>query len=134
MQARSETHKRLYQNIGKLCFAIAAIDRVVKEEEINVLKQIVRKEWLSLDNFEDEFGNDTAYQMEIVFDWLLEKSPIAKNCFKDFEDFKIEHEQLFNPKLNQLILKTADLIATAFANKNKSELVLISELQILLSK
>jgi hypothetical protein len=133
MQARSETHKRLYQSIGKLCYAIAAIDRVVKEEEINTMKQIVHKEWLSLDNFEDEFGTDAAYQMEIVFDWLLEKSPSAKSCFKDFEDFKIEHKQLFYPKLNQLILKTAELIASAFANKNKAELVLLSELSLLLN-
>ncbi|TKB99134.1 hypothetical protein [Pedobacter cryophilus] len=134
MQARSETHKRLYQSIGKLCYAIAAIDRSVKEQEIDALKQIVRKEWLSVDDFEDEFGTDAAYQMEVVFDWLLEHSPSATNCFKDFEDFKMEHQQLFKPKLSQLIMKTAESIAAAFANKNKSELVLLSELQLLLDK
>jgi hypothetical protein len=133
MLARSETHKRLYQNIGKLCYAIAAIDRVVKEEEINTLKQIVRKEWLSVDDFEDEFGTDAAFQMEIVFDWLLEHSPSAKNCFKDFEDFKMEHQQLFKPKLNQLIMETAEAIASAFANKNKAELVFLSKLGVLLN-
>ena len=77
MQTSSETHKRLYQNIGKLCYAIAAIDRVIKEQEINTLNKIVQKEWLSLDDFEDDFGTDAAYQMEIVFDWLLAHSPSA---------------------------------------------------------
>ena len=134
MQTSSETHKRLYQNIGKLCYAIAAIDRVIKEQEINTLNKIVQKEWLSLDDFEDDFGTDAAYQMEIVFDWLLAHLPNAAHCFKDFEDFKMEHQQLFKPKLNQLIMKTAESIAASFAHKNKSELVLLKDLKLLLSQ
>jgi len=101
----------------------------VKIEEIKALKSIVEKEWVSIDEYQDEFGTDTAYQIEIIFDWLEENQPDAFLAFKEFSDFKKEHENLFNNKINKLILKTADAIADSFGGKNKSELIMLSKLK-----
>lgn len=124
--------QKFYQNLGKLFYAIAASDKVVKKEEIDTLKGIVEQEWVQIDDYQDEFGTDTAYQIEIIFDWLEENQPDAFLSFKEFSDFKKEHENLFNNKINTLILKTADAIAASFAGKNKSELIMLSKLKSIL--
>lgn len=121
--------QKFYQNLGKLFYAVAASDKVVKMEEIDTLKDIVEQEWVSIDDYQDEFGTDTAYQIEIIFDWLEENQPDAFLAFEEFSDFKKEHEKLFNSNINKLIWKTADAIAASFAGKNKSELIMLSKLK-----
>lgn len=124
--------QKFYQNLGKLFYAIAASDKVVKKEELDTLKSIVEQEWVNIDDYQDEFGTDTAYQIEIIFDWLEKNQPDAFLSFDEFSDFKKEHEKLFNTKINRLIWKTADAIADSFAGKNKSELIMLSKLKSML--
>lgn len=124
--------QKFYQHLGKLFYAIAASDKVIKKEEIDTLKNIVGKQWVPIDDYQDEFGTDMAYQIEIIFDWLEENQPDALLAFEEFSDFKKEHEKLFTPGINNLILNTAEAIAASFAGKNKSELIMLSKLKIIL--
>ncbi len=124
--------QKFYQNLGKLFFAIAASDRAVKKEEIDALRNLVKQQWASVDEYQDQFGTDSAYQIEIIFDWLEENRQDAALAFEEFRDFKKAHEKLFPPEINYLILKTADAIATSFAGKNKSELIMLSKLKSIL--
>lgn len=135
MNAKEELSVRFYQNLGKLFYAIAAADNVVRNAEYAQLKQLVQREWLAVDALEDLFGSDAAYQIEIVFDWLhREENLDAKSCYSDFILFKKHHASLFNPAINSLILKTANAIAESFSGKNKSELILLAKLQSELKK
>ncbi len=59
---------QFYQKLGKLFYAIAASDQVVRKVEHDKLKEIIKTEWLSVDDYEDDFHTDAAYQIEIVFD------------------------------------------------------------------
>ena len=79
-----------------------------------------------------EFGEDAAFQIEIVFDWLLENDWDGMDIIIEFEDFRKEHPSLFTSKTNDLILKTAIAIIASFSNKNKSEIDLIKELSAIL--
>lgn len=124
--------QKLYQNLGKLFYAVAASDKVVREEEKNTLKNIVKKDWVGVDDFKDEYGSDAAYLIEIIFDWLDENEPPAFSAFNDFRDFKKGHEEFFTPEIKRLILKTADQIASSFSGKNKSELIMLSQLKAIL--
>lgn len=124
--------QKFYQNLGKLFYAIAASDKLVKKEEIDTLKGIVEQEWVKIDDYQDEFGTDSAYQIEIIFGWLEENQPDAFLSFEEFSDFKKEHEKFFTDKINKLIWKTADAIAASFAGKNKSELIMLSKLKLIL--
>lgn len=135
MNAKEELSVTFYQNLGKLFYAIAAADNVVREVEYNKLKKLVHQEWLGVDALEDLGGSDAAYQIEIVFDWLhREESLDYKSCFMDFVYFKKQHPSFFNPSINSLILKTANAIAESFSGKNKSELILLAKLQVELKK
>ncbi|TDE55603.1 hypothetical protein [Flavobacterium sp. GT3P67] len=122
----------LYEHLGKVFYFIAAIDKTIHKEEIEKLKQIIQTEWLPLENSFNEFGDDTAYEIEIVFDWLVANEWEFEQVISDFKIFKQEHQHLFTPEINALILKTANTIASSFSGKNKSEHVLISQLSAIL--
>ncbi len=129
----TELRNRFYLNAGKLFFAVAAADKVIRKEELEALQQIIKKEWLTLDEVSDVFGTDAAFQIEFMFDWLQEGAALAKTCFDDFSAFKQEHPELFTPKINLLIQRTANAIAGAFSGKNKAEITLLHQLELLLT-
>lgn len=122
----------LYQSLGKLFYAIAMADKKVVPVEIEQLKKDVNTYWLSVDEVEDEFGTDAAYQIIIVFDWLLQEEKESQQYFDEFVDFYNEHSQKFNLEIKQLIWKTACDIALSFRGANKSELIILTKLRILL--
>lgn len=120
-----------YQKVGSLFFAVAMVDGSIHNKEIEKLKSVVREKWLPLDDITDEYGTDAAYQIEIVFDWLLEYEKTSAECFIDFIDFYKEHMTIFSNGVKGLILETANAIAYSFSGKNKAELVLLGKLQLL---
>ena len=132
MKPSRQTMIHFYQQLGKLFFSVASVDKTVHEDEMAQLKEIVKKEWLPLENSFSEFGDDAAYQIEIVFDWLVENDWNMGRIVPDFEIFKKEHPHLFTPQVNELILKTAKAITNSFSGKNKSESVLIDQLRSVL--
>lgn len=134
MKNTPETMNHFYQNLGKLFFAIAAADKKVEEDEINSLKEHVTKHWLDLEHTTDFFGSDAAFQIEIVFDWLVEEMPAAEDCYKDFESFRKKHDSLFTQEVKDMIWATCEEIASSFNGKNKSELVMLSKIATLLGK
>lgn len=131
MKLSKETRK-FYLKLGNLFYAIAAVDKVVREEEVQTLKNIIKDEWVFVDDETDEFGVDSAYQIEIVFDWLEELQPDPEDCFNSFKKFKQEHEAMFPQHIKDLIWKTADRIAASFSGKNKSEVILLAKLKSVL--
>ncbi|WP_298477061.1 hypothetical protein [uncultured Maribacter sp.] len=122
-----------YQNLGKLFYAIAMADKQVNSHEVQKLKEDVRKYWVPLDNTEDAYGTDAAFQIEIVFDWLHLEEKESEYYYKEFLDFYKEHPTFFTPDINKIIWKTADDIASSFSGKNKSELILLAKLKQLLT-
>jgi hypothetical protein len=132
MKPSNATMVLFYQQIGKVFYSIAAVDKTVRPEEIEELKKIIQQEWLPLENTFDIFGSDSAYQIEIVFDWLVENEWDTDQIISDLKLFRTVHSSLFTDRVNALILKTAKAIATSFAGKNKSEHVLNGQLNSVL--
>ncbi|MEB8328856.1 hypothetical protein OO009_05775 [Flavobacteriaceae bacterium KMM 6897] len=122
----------LYQNLGKLFYAVAMADKSIRPIEVQRLKEAVKEKWLNVDTIEDEFGTDAAYQIEIVFDWLQEEENDGQIYFDEFKDFFEEHKERINPDMITLIWKTAEAIAASFAGKNKSELIILAKLKLFL--
>lgn len=134
MRPSEKIGNELYQNLGKLFYAIAMADKKVVQEEVKKLKEDVRKYWLSVDDIEDEFGTDAAFQIEIVFDWLQNEELESQLYFEEFMDFYKAHPLKFNDRIKELIWLTADDIASSFAGKNKSELILLGKLKMVLQQ
>lgn len=127
----TELHQKFYQNLGRIFYAVAAADGVVKKEEADSLKNVVREEWLKLDDIKDDFGTDSAFQIEIVFDWLDANKPEPEDSFERFAGFYKEHKELFTSEIKEKILNASSEIASAFRGKNKSELVMLAKLDTL---
>ena len=121
-----------YQKLGELFYSIAAADKVVQKSEYEALRTMVVSHWKDLDDYEDVFHTDAAFQIEIVFDWFDYEHLEADDCFNNFKEYKKEHEHLFTPERKKLIWLTADAIAHAFSGKNKSELIMLARLKMLL--
>jgi hypothetical protein len=134
MDANNDISMDFFRSLGKVFYAIAAADGHVKDAEYNKLKELVSDEWLDVDHFEDRFGTDTAFQIEIVFDWLYNEQPDVNTCFQEFVDYKKAHRSLFNDKIKALILKTAGAIAAAFSGVNKAELIMLAKLDMALKE
>lgn len=134
MKNSPEIMNQFYQNLGKLFYSMAAIDGRVEATEIDSLKKLVVSSWLDIEGSNDSFGSDAAFQIEIVFDLLVEQNTEPEDCFKDFETFRKNHDSLFTKSVNEIIFNTCDTIAGSFAKKNKSELVLLSRLATVLGK
>ncbi|WP_299114589.1 hypothetical protein [uncultured Winogradskyella sp.] len=118
----------LYKNIGKLFYAISASDKVIKTIEFKALKKSLDTQW----------RNDyTKAQINAIIDsFLFLKDCYASPniCFNEFSKYKEEHEWLFTTKLKNLIFNTSCSIASSFASKNKSELILLAKLGLLFKK
>ncbi len=121
-----------YQHLGRLFYAVAASDRVVRKSEYESLRKIVTSKWLQLDDIEDEFEVDAAFHIEIVFDWLDYREELnAEECFYLFEEYYHEHIDFFTEDIKKLIWDTCSGIANAFSGSNKSELIMLGRLKLL---
>lgn len=136
MEGTLTTHQNeeFYQNVGRLYYAIAAADRVIRKEEIEVLKKVVRQEWERKDRTKDAYGTFTAAQIEIVFDWMDAHKPEAGEAFEKFAAFYKDHKELFSNPVKEDLMATSNEIASAFRDKNKSELVMLAKLQTLFNQ
>ncbi len=132
MQHTQKTMNGLYQNLGKLFYAVAICDGSVHLKEWDKVKELVKEDWLYVDDFTDRYGTDAANQIEIVFDGLMEYSKTSEECFQEFKDFYVEHPHAFTEEIKHLARKTANAIANSFSGRNKSELILMAKISMLL--
>lgn len=133
MKVEEHSHQKqeFYQHIGRLFYAIAASDRIIRREEVDVMKDIIERRWKPGDTSKDSYGTDTAWQIEIVFDWLDANKPEAEASFEKFTEFYKMHKNLFTSSIKNDLLYTCNEIASAFRDKNKSELIMLAKLQTL---
>jgi len=132
MKTSPEVLNKFYQHIGKLFYAVAVADKQVHVEEVAKLKEHVKTNWLHVDEERDEYGTDAAYQIEIIFDWLLDNGKDSKSCLLAFKEFKASHETIFTQEIKQKIWKTVNAIAASFSGKNKAELIVLNEISLML--
>ncbi|WP_272023001.1 hypothetical protein [Olleya namhaensis] len=116
--------QKFYQNLGKLFYAVASIDGNVEDIEIETLKQSVEAEWSS---------EKEASIIINMFDWLHKDQEYnANTCFKSFLNYMESHKALFTASRKASILKTARTVAHSFSRNNKSELILLAQLNLAL--
>lgn len=114
-----------FQHLGKLFYAISAADGTINENELNVVSTLVRK--LKKQNLYSE-------QIEITFNELVKSSANSAECFREFVTYKNKNNSLFTSEINRFIVEIAGSIASSFSKKNKSELILLAQLELELRK
>jgi len=123
---------KLHQNLAKLFYAVAMADKKIEEEEIVALKTDISQRWYNLDPVPNGLVLDGHQEIITVFKQLQHTKAESDICFSEFREFFNEHKQLFNEDIRKLIWNTTQVIASSFANKNKSELIVLAKLKMLL--
>lgn len=128
MKAHLFNDSAFYPSLGKLFYAVAFIDKLVPDEEIVFFKKIILDNWQSHPHIDPQ----QVQQILAEFDRLLIEKAAANRCFLEFTDFLGSGHYMMPQSIKNLIWKTADGIAAAYAGKNKSEVILLAKLKSLL--
>jgi uncharacterized protein (DUF927 family) len=132
MDITSKLPALFYNKAGELFYAIAAIDnRVRKEEYISFKKSLD-----SYGNLFEAIENDKSLKpvdiLGSAFKQAYQNKKDPETCFEDFVKYKRNNPELFTVARNKAIWNTANLIANSFSEVNKSEVILLQKLKMLL--
>ncbi|EAS19299.1 hypothetical protein BBFL7_00764 [Flavobacteria bacterium BBFL7] len=129
-----KTTPLFYHHLGKLFYAVAFSDKKIAPEEFLKLQEYIEKFWVQYDSLTDIFESDAAHLIEVVFEGAQFFKESPDDMFQSFISYKRKHENLFNSQVRLLILETARAIAHSYAQINKSELIMLSTLEIEFNK
>lgn len=122
----------LIKYIGYLFYSIAASDKKVRNEEITILRKFIHEKWFETGAQTFLSATDAVQKIEFVFDYLIQSNANPYSTFSEFEIFFKKHKKIFTTQIKLLIWEIANRISLAYSKKNKSELVILSKLEILL--
>jgi len=122
-------YRQFYSEVGKLLYAVAAVDGNVQKQEYDKLREIVEKKLVPEEHSTDQFGTDNAYYAEIEFDILLDRGTGYKTCFESFCNFVEEHKTAFDKHLKTMITNLAKELAHVYRGTNSRESELIKQLK-----
>jgi hypothetical protein len=113
-----------YLHVAKLFYAMAFIDKTVREEEVEALKEALKQELLP------KYKNREEVVTEILknFDNIKAQQRIAEECFHEFVAYKKENEAFFVSGTNNMLWEVSCRITDSVNKKNKSELILLVRL------
>ena len=127
-----DKYKVFFQKTGKILFAIAMADKKIAPQEYEALQSIIQEE-LKLSHLkEDELKHIT--QLKYAFDWMIENPKTIDDILIEYIEFLNNNRALFTPEIKDFIYKTANRIAGSYANKNKSELIVLAKIHLLLKE
>lgn len=127
-----DKYKVFFQKTGEVLFAIAISDKKIAPEEYEALQDLIQEELKLSSLGKNEIKH--INQMKNVFDWMIKNPKSADEILDEYKKFKNENPALFTPKIKYFIYKTANRIAGSYANKNKSELILLAKLHFILKE
>lgn len=120
---------QLYANIGHLFYAVACADRQLNTDEVSRLKQVIRKQWLPLEDT-DEFCVDAAQNIFFAFDSVQTQHAEPAYAYENFVRYYYDNTEDFNSLLREKILRTTQELSSL---KSASP-ALVHELKNLIKK
>lgn len=127
-------YKDFYAEVGKLLYALAKADGSIHPDEIKTIHQLVLNNLVPLETSTDEFGTDSAFYVEMEFDFLNEHFYDPEVAFNSFIDYVNDHYSAFDDILKETIFNVAETITTAFHKSNIQDHFFMVKLQETLRK
>ncbi len=122
-------HQLFYKELGRLLYAIAAVDGQVSRAEVKRLHDVVGTVLVPAETATDIHGTDQAWITEFEFDVLAEQGADAQGEFESFVAYISQHRNEVTPELRRTILFAADAVAKAFHGVGRKELPLLEALE-----
>lgn len=127
-------YKTFYSEVGKLLYALAKANGSVSEEEVAEIHRTVVNDLVPLENSTDEYGTDSAYYVEMEFDYLNENDADPDDAFMSFIDYVEDHFTGFDPKLRQAILDVTEKLSAVFKHTEIQDKGLLTKIRQKLSR
>jgi uncharacterized tellurite resistance protein B-like protein len=121
-----------YKELGRLLYAIAAVDGKVSAKEVETLKWLVKDLLVPVEPGVDHHGTDKAYVTEFEFDTLLDRGMSSEDAYASFRDYFSHHRHHLGRERKELIYICAEAVANAMHGVNAKELPLLIDLHRLL--
>lgn len=118
--------------IGYIVYAVASADKHVAEEEKKIAHDLINEHWTLLADNEDPFGVRALDFVDKIILSFDEDHLDSEKAFESFQTIYAERNQDFTKEIKQFILDLCIKVGSAFSQMNKSELVLLSRIEILL--
>ena len=124
--------QKVAEAIGYVLYAVASADKRISPEEKQVIELYLRNNQKTLMNLEDPTG---AKSVEIILekmDFLLHQKMKSEMAFQLFSERYQADKKLFSAEIKQLIIDICIKAAVSVNRMNKSELVVLSQIELLL--
>lgn len=120
--------------IGYVVYAVASADNHVALEEKKIAHDLINEHWTLLADNEDPFGVRALDFVDKIIVSFDEDHLDSEKAFDSFKEIFEEQKNDFTPEIKQFILDLCIKVGSAFNQMNKSELVLLSRIEMLLKK
>ncbi len=121
--------KKFYAELGRLLYAIAAVDGRIHAKEAATMKRVVSEQLVPQEASTDHFGTDQAYITEFEFDIQADRGEAPEEAFDSFAMYLTQHKDRICAEQKELVLRAADVVAHAFHGANAKELRMLAELK-----
>jgi len=112
-----------FTNISLLFYVMAASDKEITRKEKEEIMRVVDKHW--------NIKNTSLNSKEIIFSTikkLISEKTSVTSAFEAFITYLEANQELFDPTIKKMLMESAYDIANAYAKRNKSELLYLSQL------
>lgn len=123
---------KVAEAIGYVLYAVASADKRVFEEEKQVVELYLRENLKSLARQEDPSGTKSVEIILKKMEFLLHEKMKSEKAFQIFSELYIADKKLFSAEIKQLIMDLCIKSAVAVNRMNKSELVILSQIELLM--
>ena len=121
--------KKFYSELGKLLYAIAAVDGQIHAKEAATMKRVVSEQLVPQEASTDHFGTDQAFITEFEFDVMAENEESPEEALDSFAIYLTQHKDRLCAEHKELLLRAADVVAHAFHGVHGKELRMLAELK-----
>ena len=127
----SNTYTHIYE-VSKLFYAIAISDSRLHDVEKELVKSAIT-DYRSFSEPSDQFNTDHNVKSEEIIQRIHQENLGAWELFDGFEKYYTDNKTEFSDAINQWIITKANEIASSYARQNKSEIVMIARIRLLLN-
>ena len=124
--------QKVAEAIGYVVYAVASADMRVSDEEKQVIEQYLHKNLKILVHPEDPTGTKSVEIILEKMDFLLHQKMKSEMAFQLFSERYKADKKFFSAEIKQLILDLCIKAAVAVNRMNKSEWVVLSQIELLL--
>ncbi|MBL0048184.1 MAG: hypothetical protein IPP32_08850 [Bacteroidetes bacterium] len=122
-------HQQLYEELGKLLYAISNADGEIHDKEISSVHSIVMKDFVPYEEQTDKAGINDAFYTEFEVEALTEEDADVENAFASFIDFLKKNAKEVNPTLKLSVMAAAQHVAESYKGINRVEKYYLTKLK-----